>query len=224
MGRKTLITYLIDESGSMSGVTQETIDGFNSYVNRVKKEKGQYITLTTFDSGGIRTPFLLQKAKNMPQIDTRFYQPRGLTPLYDAIGETIKKIDSRLKDFDAYDVVLFIQTDGYENASSRYTLQKIKKMIKKRKKRGWTITFLGADLDARAMASDFGIDLSNVKSYSKADTSALYNELATRTISYSNMSVHDKVAASQNFMASTDLAGVSESVVDITTGTTSAQE
>ena len=138
----TSIYFLLDRSGSMGSCITETISGFNAYVTEMEKKcKGQPVRfcLTQFDSQGIDDVFGIVKLADVPKLTRETYQPRGGTPLYDAMGKTIHKAAGN-KDGNVLFVTL---TDGEENQSSEYSLQALQSLIKDKESKGWTFAHIG---------------------------------------------------------------------------------
>ncbi len=158
----TEVVFILDRSGSMSGLESDTIGGFNSMIEKQKKEEGEaYISTVLFDD---RMEVLYDRVpvgKVEPMNDSQYYV-RGCTALLDAIGGAIHHIANVHKysrEEDRPEKTLFIiTTDGMENASRRYDLKQVKRMVEKeQKKYGWEFLFLGANIDAVKTAGDFGI-------------------------------------------------------------------
>lgn len=166
----TELVFILDKSGSMSGLEKDTIGGFNSMLDQQRKVDGEcVITTVLFDN---RYELLHDR------IDIRAVQPitgkeyfvGGSTALLDAIGRTIHKIDMVQKktaeDYRAEKVMFVIITDGEENASSHYSSAKIRQLIQHQKERyGWEFIFLGANIDAVETAGRFGIDADRAVDY-----------------------------------------------------------
>ena len=158
----TEIVFILDRSGSMSGLETDTIGGFNSMIEKQKKENGEAsISTVLFDnvSEVIHDRVPVQKVEPMTDRD---YSVRGCTALLDAIGGAIHHIGNVHKYARKEDVpehtLFVITTDGMENASRRYDSEKVKKMIERQKEKyGWEFLFLGANIDAAREAARFGI-------------------------------------------------------------------
>ena len=158
----TEIVFILDRSGSMSGLETDTIGGFNSMIEKQKKENGEALISTVlFDnvSEVIHDRVPVQKVEPMTDRD---YSVRGCTALLDAIGGAIHHIGNVHKyarNEDVPEHTLFvITTDGMENASRRYDSETVKKMIERQKEKyGWEFLFLGANIDAVETARNFGI-------------------------------------------------------------------
>ena len=159
----TEIVFILDRSGSMSGLEQDTIGGFNSLIEKQKKEDGEaYISTVLFDhiSEVLHDRVDLKKIKPMTEDE---YYVRGSTALLDAVGGAINHIGNVHKYARKEDVpektIFVIMTDGYENASTNYRYNEIRRMIARQKKKyGWKFMFLGANIDAVSEARKFGVD------------------------------------------------------------------
>ena len=159
----TEIVFILDRSGSMSGLEADTIGGFNSMIEKQKKENGEALISTVlFDnvSEVIHDRVPVQRVEPMTDRD---YSVRGCTALLDAIGGAIHHIGNVHKyarNEDVPEHTLFvITTDGMENASRRYDSEKVKKMIERQKNRyGWEFLFIGANIDSVETAKHFGIN------------------------------------------------------------------
>ena len=145
----TELVFILDRSGSMSGLESDTIGGFNAMLAKQKKEPGEaYVTTVLFDTRFDRIHDRL-KLEEVPALTERDYVPGGCTALLDAVGDTVRHIAgihryARPEDVPEKTVVV-ITTDGLENASRRYSLQKVKELIEHEKEKyGWEFLFLGA--------------------------------------------------------------------------------
>ena len=155
------IIFLIDRSGSMSGSEEDTIGGFNSYIER-ERNKGFKTKVTTvlFDD----KYEVLYKRKDINEIEEltdKQYWVRGLTALYDAIGKTINLLDKEIDN----KVLFVIMTDGMENDSREYSKQHITNLIESH---NWEFIFIGADIDSYSEARKIGIRKSRVANYKKS--------------------------------------------------------
>ena len=171
--KKTNITelvFILDRSGSMSGLEADTIGGYNSLLKTQKKEPGTaFVTTVLFDD----SYELLHDRINIRElgpITGKEYFVRGSTALLDAIGKTINRTGNAQKhaceDRRADKVMIVIITDGMENASEEYTYNRIMEIIKRQKSRyGWEFLFLGANIDAIATAAKFGISADRAANY-----------------------------------------------------------
>jgi hypothetical protein len=147
--KRMKIVCILDRSGSMGGIMVEAVAALNTFLKKQKELPGEAIvTLVAFDDQYevVRNVNL----KDCKDITIDEVRPRGMTALNDAIGKTIASTKGK-------NVVLLIQTDGYENASKEYTTESIKEMIEEKKKKGWDISFIGAGIDAFAPGISYGI-------------------------------------------------------------------
>ncbi len=166
----TEIVFILDRSGSMSGLEGDTIGGYNSMLARQKKEGGEAILSTIlFDD---LTEVLHDRIAidEVERITDKEYYVRGCTALLDAVGGAIHHIGNVHKyarDEDRPEKTLFIiTTDGMENASRNYTYDRVKKMVKRQKKKyHWEFIFLGANMDAIEVAGRFGVPPSRAVRY-----------------------------------------------------------
>ncbi len=181
----TEIVFILDRSGSMSGLEKDTIGGFNSMLSKQKKETGDaFVSTVLFDNESVVIHDRLPIEKVRPLTEKEYYV-RGCTALLDAIGSSIHHIGNIHKYSRKEDVpektLFIITTDGMENASRKYTYEKVKKMIEhEREKYGWEFLFLGANIDAIAEARRFGIDESRAANYNcdEAGTALNYEVLS----------------------------------------------
>ena len=169
----TELVFILDRSGSMAGLEQDTIGGFNAMITKQKKEPGEAVVSTVLFDGVsevIHDRVDLQKLE--PMTDRQYYV-RGSTALLDAVGGAIghiKMVHKYIRPEDVPEKTLFvITTDGMENASRRYDYKAVKALIEEQKKAGWDFIFLGANIDAAAEAAKFGIGADRAADY-HADT------------------------------------------------------
>lgn len=185
----TELVFIIDRSGSMSGLEEDTIGGFNSMIKKQKKENGEAnVTTVLFDD---KYELLHDRVniKEINEITEREYYVRGCTALLDAIGKTIGKVGNTqkaLKDEERAEHVMFvITTDGMENASREFTYKKIKEMITRQKEKySWEFIFLGANIDAVSTAESFGIEEDRAANFNCDSEGTMLNyEVISETIS-----------------------------------------
>jgi hypothetical protein len=155
-----LITFVLDESGSMERIAQSARDGFNEYLQEQIKGEGQtWWTLTTFTSRAWTRFAVIPGEEVRPLGDD--YSPNGMTALYDAVGDSVTKTQAFLESLEAddrpEDIIVVILTDGMENASRRWDLGAVGRLIADAEDDGWQFVFLGANLDSRAVARDMGV-------------------------------------------------------------------
>lgn len=177
---------IVDESGSMSSIEKQAVSGMLETLSGIKESQKsipevlQTVTLITFNSEHLSTLYNCSMADSV-DTDSIRYMPSGCTPLYDAIGTGI----SRLKEVAQKDdnVIVTIITDGYENSSTRYSLQDIKRMIEQQKELGWTVALVGtSNLDVESMAQGMAIDNHMSFSQDAKTTKRMFREMgAART-------------------------------------------
>lgn len=158
----TELVFILDRSGSMSGLERETIGGFNSLIEKQKKTDGEALVSTVLFDNECEVLHDRVDVKSVAPLTDKDYYVRGCTALLDAVGGAISHIGNIHKyarEEDIPEHTLFvITTDGMENASSRYSADTVKKMIERQKtKYGWEFLFLGANIDAVETARSFGI-------------------------------------------------------------------
>ena len=152
--KNTEVIFILDRSGSMSGLESDTIGGYNSILKQQREADGDVnVTTVLFDD----RYELLHNRENIRKISdltAQEYYVRGCTALVDAMGITISRFIREIND----EKVLFvITTDGYENASREYTADAVRKMIEKQKEKGWEFIFMGTNIDAVSTGRQFGI-------------------------------------------------------------------
>ena len=165
----TEIVFILDRSGSMGGLENNTIGGFNAMLKEQKEKDGKaFVTTVLFDHERFTLHDRLPIEK-VPEMTAKDYTVRGCTALLAAIGYTIEHIKrihhyARREDVPA-STMFVITTDGYENASRHYSGPAVKKMINAQKKKGWEFLFIGANIDAIATARDYGIESDRAVNY-----------------------------------------------------------
>ncbi len=157
----TELVFILDRSGSMSGLEADTIGGFNSMIEKQRKEEGEaYVSTILFDDRSEVLYDRVSVSKVEPMNDRQYYV-RGCTALLDAIGGAIHHIANVHKyarEEDRPEKTLFIiTTDGMENSSREYGYSRVRKMVKEQEKKGWEFIFLGANIDAIEVGERFGI-------------------------------------------------------------------
>ena len=158
------IIFILDRSGSMAGIEKDTINGFNSFIEKYKNDKNTKITTVLFDD----QYEVLYERKNINEVSrlsNEEYYVRGCTALMDAIGRTITSLEKKVKN---NKVLFVITTDGLENASIEYDKKKVKELIKKHS--NWEFIYIGANIDSFSEAESIGIKSSNAANYKKTAT------------------------------------------------------
>ncbi|MBQ2191024.1 MAG: VWA domain-containing protein [Clostridia bacterium] len=169
----TELVFILDKSGSMSGLEGDTVGGFNSMIERQKKEAGSALVTTVLFSNESVTVHDRVDVREIEKLTEKDYRVGGCTALLDAIGEAVRHVSDvhryiRPEDIPAK-TMFVITTDGMENASRVYSADKVKKLIEEKKQQGWEFLFLGANIDAVTTAKRFGIDEDRAVTY-RADS------------------------------------------------------
>ena len=165
----TELVFIVDRSGSMAGMESDTIGGVNAVLEKNRIAAGEaVVSIVLFDH---ETEVLRDRVpiQDVPKLDARDYQVRGCTALLDAVGGSvsfIRKVQHYLpEDARPGKTMFVITTDGYENASRRYSYETVKRMIEQRTAEGWEFLFLGANIDAAAEAERIGIACDRAETY-----------------------------------------------------------
>ena len=197
----TELIFILDRSGSMSGLEKDTIGGFNSMLKKQKDEEGEAIVTTVLFDNRYELLHDRINIKGISPITDKEYFVRGTTALLDAVGRTIEKIENAqkhtLEEERASKVLFVITTDGMENSSKRYNYEKIRRMIKDKKKEfGWEFIFLGANIDAVSAAESIGISRDRATNYNSDSKGTKLNyEVISKTIS----SLRENASISDNW-------------------------
>jgi len=179
-----VISFILDETGSMLSVRDAAISAFNEFVNSLKEKKIKAnMTLTRFNSyKGIDIDFSNVPLSKVGELTN--YSPEALTPLYDAIGTTLNNL--RLKVKDGQKVMVIILTDGLENHSQQYTRQAIFDLITEFQGKGWEFTFMGSNQDAWVASGEIGIPMAHAATFHQNATGygAVSRTMTVDTCSY----------------------------------------
>lgn len=196
----TELVFILDMSGSMSPLTDDTIGGYNSLLKKQKDQHGDAnITTVLFDD---RYMMLHdgESIENVKNLTNKEYVPWGTTAMLDAVGKTIAHIDHKMKSIPeekrAGKVFVTIMTDGMENASREYSWESVQSMIKeKREKYNWIFTFIGSNIDTKKVSKNIGINpkLSRTYTHSKEGTDSVFDSVSD-AMSYSR-----ELSPSENF-------------------------
>jgi uncharacterized protein YydD (DUF2326 family) len=185
----TELIFILDRSGSMSGLGSDTIGGYNAMLEKQKKEPGEAVITTVLFDDKYELLHDRINIRGIEPITEKEYYVRGTTALLDAVGRTISKIVNvqkhTVEDERAENVMFVITTDGMENASREYSYEKIRRMIEHQKsKYGWEFIFLGANIDAVDTAERFGIGQDRAVNYNADSEGTLLNyEVISETVS-----------------------------------------
>jgi hypothetical protein len=181
-----LINLVLDQSGSMNGVAQATIDGVNAFLEEQRGVVGDaYLTLTLFDSE-ITVRYEAGDLKLIPLLAARgdnAYQPSGSTALYDGVGRTVEQAEKWLADNPTFDgqVVFVVLTDGEENASRHWTLDMVNTAIRDKKEAGWEFVFMGSGGAGWTESRKLDVNTATTINFAgnAATTTAAYSALST---------------------------------------------
>jgi len=180
--KTTYVSFLLDETGSMHEIKDDTVGGFNSYVETLQKSEDDIVfSLVSFNSNETRVRYVAEWIQDVTPLTADDYNPNAGTPLIDAAVKIIKATDEAVLDRgDEPNVVVVIQTDGQENVSVEYTQADLASLIKEKTAAGWQFMFLGAGLDAFDAAQRAGmhLDASNVVSYARNRSRQVFDSTA----------------------------------------------
>ena len=204
MAKKIYNLVIVDESGSMCVIEKQALAGINETLSTIKKMQGKYkdmeqrVSLLTFDSD--HQTFILDNvpAKHIRLLRPNQYNPGGATPLYDAIGKGIAKVNAVAGPDD--NVLVTIITDGMENCSREYNLGMVKNLIEKLKKSNWTFTFIGTDnLDVEGMARQMSIDNNLSFCQDEEGTRRMFERERSARVAFNLRRYNDEEEASGEF-------------------------
>ena len=194
----TEIVFILDRSGSMSHLVNDTIGGFNSFVEEQKKQDGEALLTTILFDDQYDVLHSGKDIKTVELLTNKEYFVRGGTALLDAIAKSINEVGARLNNTNEEDrpakVLFVITTDGEENASKEFTRQQVKEMIEhQQEKYGWSFLFMGANMDAVSTAQSYGISGNNSVTYtaSSIGTRSIYTSLNSTISAYRSNGVVD---------------------------------
>lgn len=170
MEKETELVFILDKSGSMGGLEEDTIGGYNAMLKKQKMLAGNCRITTVLFNNGYELLHDRVDIKEVSPITSKEYQVGGTTALLDAIGMTIYKVDHIQKDMNeeccSENVMFVIITDGEENSSREYSVERVKALIEQQKiKHEWEFIFLGANIDAVKAAGRFGISPDRAQNY-----------------------------------------------------------
>ena len=189
----TELVFIIDRSGSMSGLEGDTIGGFNSLLEKQKKEEGEALVSVVLFDDQMEVLYDRKEIQKVEPMNDRQYYVRGCTALLDAVGGAIHHIGNVHKyarEEDVPEKTLFIiTTDGMENASRMYSYEKVRQMVEHEKEKyNWEFLFLGANIDAIRVAGRFGIKPSRAVNYENDSIGTQLNyEVMSKAVSCARM-------------------------------------
>lgn len=185
----TELVFILDKSGSMSGLEKDTIGGFNSMLDKQRKEDGDVVISTVLFDDSVQVLHDRRGIDTIDNLTDMDYQVGGSTALLDALGKSIRhvnKVQKSLPEDERPAKTMFvITTDGQENSSHEYSYEKIKKMVeKKQEKKQWEFLFLGANMDAISAAAQIGIKANRATNFhSDAVGTAVNYSVLSRAVS-----------------------------------------
>lgn len=175
---KVYNVIIMDRSGSMWEIQKPAIMGYNEVLGGVKaaatkfaETQEQFMTLVLFDSSSIDEVYWNANPADAAILTEETYVPGACTPLYDAVGRTLTKLEKKLKGDDNHSVVVTIITDGYENDSHEYNLTGVKSLIEHLKKEGWSFAYMGTDHDVEGVT--VSLSITNVVKFEKTEAETL---------------------------------------------------
>ncbi len=183
--KKVLVNVILDRSGSMSGIRSSTIAGYNEFLAslRADKESEYNISLFQFDANytdpHLTISYIDTPLSKIVDLTEEGYVPRGMTPLYDAIGESVRRIEQKGRG-----VTVMIITDGHENQSKEFTKYSVKAMITEKEKDGWKFNFMGANIDSFAVGGALGISPGATANYNAQHVNSTFAAAATSNMRY----------------------------------------
>lgn len=182
----TELVFILDMSGSMSPLRDDTIGGYNTLLDEQKKSDGDAVVTTILFDDRYIVLHDREPIRNVNLLTDKEYAPLGTTAMLDAVGKTINSVGQKLAAMEEKDrpgnVIVTIITDGMENASKEFSWNTVKNLItEQRDKYSWTFTFIGANIDNIKVSDDLGIDRKLSKKYtaSKMGTQSVYSALST---------------------------------------------
>lgn len=166
--KRTYVTFLLDETGSMMSHRDQTISAFNEYLGTLQGQEGAIrCALTLFNSESTRVVYNGVPVAQVAPLNADTYQPQATTPLYDAIMGAVRATEEAVAERKKTEVFCVILTDGLENASREHTRDDVFATIRTKTAAGWTFVYLGADQDAWEIGQGLGIARGNTASFSK---------------------------------------------------------
>lgn len=207
----TLVTFLLDRSGSMESIKDDTIGAFNAYLDTLKKEgTGIEFSFLQFDSQSVDKVCVNKPIADVHNLTKGTFQPRGATPLIDAAYNTIKAVETVItKRSETPKIVVCIQTDGHENASVEHDWDDLNALIKEKTAAGWQFNFMGTGIDAYDQGARMGISTANTISVDSSDPDAMrasFAASASNTAMYASgrassmaYSLHQKMSSGDKY-------------------------
>ena len=216
----TLVTFLLDKSGSMGLILDDTIGAYNVYLDTLKTgDASDSIEFSSvlFDSMSVDKLYVNEPVKNVAALSRETYRPNGGTPLIDAAYKTIKAVETAIAQREAQPkVVICIQTDGQENASREHTWEELQDLIKAKTAEGWQFNFMGAGIDAYDQGARMGISKGATMSYDSTDRAATRSAFAASAMNTASFAAG--ASSSTLYSASQKLSAGDKFDVDLNGG------
>ena len=200
---KVFNVIIMDRSGSMWDIQKSAIHGYNEVLGGIKADAEKYadtqehfVTLVLFDGFSINDVYWNANPQKAAILTTETYVPGASTPLYDAIGRTLTKLEKQLRGDERHSAVVTIITDGLENSSTEYSLSAVQTMIGHLKEEGWVFAYMGTDHDVEGVTATLSV--TNVVKFEKteAETKAAFEkERRARNRLASRIAVYDAIAS-----------------------------
>ena len=216
----SLITLLLDRSGSMESCRSATIEAYNAYIAGLKAEQEAKIdfTFVQFDTQGFDKVHVREPIATIPDLTNATFVPRGGTPLVDAAYDTILATEKAVSEMGNNPrVVIAIQTDGQENSSMHHSFEDLTALIHRKKEEGWQFVFMGAGINAYAQATRMGMNVEESISYDHTDveaTKAAFTATGANSADYvsmrslnTNYSMGQRMAAGDRYAKDVQFSG-----------------
>ncbi len=202
------LSVVLDRSGSMRAIASDMIGGFQAFIEEQRQDEGSArISVVQFDGEDPFEVLIDGEDLQTARLDARKYIPRGVTPLLDAVGRMIARIDASIAErktleLEAEDQVVLIITDGYENASVEYSLPAVKGLIEARRADGWVFVFLGADQDSFEEGGRIGVSVSNRRDWDKsaAGTKQMWSQVSSSSLAHRRKERYARMMEADQFM------------------------
>ena len=173
---ETELVMILDQSGSMRGLEESTVSGYNEMLEKQKKVEGDCLLSTILFNTERRKVVSHEDLKEASPMEEKDFVPSGCTALLDAVGLTIEEVEANQAEAQRTPKTIFaIITDGLENASRLYDYPRLKRLIERKKRDGWEFLFLGANMDAESEAGKLGIDEEDAVSYQNDEVGVTKN-------------------------------------------------
>lgn len=207
MSKTTVFNLIIlDESGSMSSCTRSTISGCNETINVARTLQNNnpdtqrvLMSIYAFQSDSkIQSRYICKNipVTNVTDVTNKDYRPWGCTPLYDAVGATLTDVMAVAATHEDATGIVTIITDGMENSSTHYDLKQVARLIDRLKEMGWTINFIGANIDVEATANELHIDNAMAFQSSEEGTYDMFDKFSKTMAEYENSRICEEAALS----------------------------